>query len=266
MIIEIKEVAAIPEAVVLHFSGELDVDSIKSLIDSFHQIDSQNKRFVIAEVGNVSMISSAVLGEFMGIRKLLFEKEGDLVFAGMNMDIRTKFSLMGATKIFRIFTDVRSAINSFKWQKCISPEIIEVTFPANLHLVPPIRQLASRIAKQKGYGIRDSFRIETIVDEICNNAVEHGKQGDDQSISLKIGVDQRQIEFDVVNASDPEKLAALKKLLKPKEDDEVKSDDKRGRGLALIKMLSDELSVDCSENGTIVHVKKVREEKNGISN
>lgn len=266
MVIEIKEVATFPEVVILHFSGQLDVDSIKAIISSFQQVIDSNKKFAVAEVGNVNMISSAALGEFMGLRKQLLEKDGDLVFAGMNMDIRTKLSLMGATKIFRFFNDVRSSLNAFKWQKGVTPEVINVTIPSNLHLVPPLRQLASRIAKQKGYGIKDSFRIETIVDEICNNAIEHGKQGMDQNINMNIKVDQKQIEFDVVNASDPEKLATLKALLKPKKNNEVRSDEKRGRGLALIKMLSDELSVDCSESGTIVHVKKVREEKNGIPN
>lgn len=265
MIVEIKEVAATPEAVILQFNGELDVDCIKSLIDSFNDIDA-DKKYIIADVGNVDLISSAAIGEFMGVRKMMLEKNGDLVFAAMNLEIRTKLSLMGANKIFRFFNDVRAAVQFYKKQSSTIPEVLEISFPANLQMVPPIRQLSSRIAKQKGYGIRDSFRIETIVDEICNNAIEHGKQGENQSIDLRIGVDNKQIELDVLNESDPEKIATLKMLLKPKEEHELKSDAKRGRGLSLIKMLSDELSVECSEKGTIVHVKKVREEKNGIPN
>lgn len=266
MIVDIKEVAATPEAVILQFSGELDFESIKSLVDAFKKIDTSSRKYAIAEVGKISMISSAALGEFMGFRKTLLEKDGDLVFAAMNMDIRAKFTSMGATKIFRIFNDVRSALNAFKWQQGLVPEVINLTFPANLHLVPPVRQLASRIAKQKGYGNKDSFRIETIIDEICNNAIEHGKKGEDQNISVKIDIDQKQIEFDVINTSDPEKLETLKALLKPTHEQKIHSEEKRGRGLSLIKMLSDELSVDCSEKGTVVHVKKVREVKNGISN
>jgi len=196
----------------------------------------------------------------MGGRKRLIEKGGDLVLAGLKMDIRTKLGLMGATKIFRIFSDIRSALNSYKWENGSHPEQVKISFPSNLNIVPPVRQLVSRITKQKGYGNRDSFRIETIVDEVCNNAVEHGKQGDDQRINLQLQIDPDKVEIDVVNTSDPDKVESLKTLLHPHEIGEIKAEEKRGRGLALIKMLSDELSVNCSESGTSVHVKKKREE------
>ena len=100
MIVDIKEVAATPEAVILQFSGELDFESIKSLVDAFKKIDTSSRKYAIAEVGKISMISSAALGEFMGFRKTLLEKDGDLVFAAMNMDIRAKFTSMGATTKF----------------------------------------------------------------------------------------------------------------------------------------------------------------------
>jgi anti-anti-sigma factor len=259
MIIEIKEV---PEAgaVILQFSGELSSNSITKLSDCFNKIEKAGKYYAIADMSAARLISSAALGEFMGGRKRLIERGGDLVFACLDMELRSKLAMMGATKIFRIYNDIRSAIQSFNWQSGKHPDQIKITFPSNLTLVPPIRQLTSRIAKQKGYSNRDAFRIETIVDEICNNAVEHGKQGDDQIIDFKIDIDPKKIELDITNISDPNKISSLKKLLKPKEVSELDTEEKRGRGLALIKMLSDELSVNCSEKGTVVHVKKIREE------
>jgi anti-sigma regulatory factor (Ser/Thr protein kinase) len=196
----------------------------------------------------------------MGGRKRLIELGGDFVFACLDMELRSRFAMMGATKIFQIFNDIRSAIKSLNWQSGRNPDRIKISFPSNLTLVPAIRQLTSRIAKQKGYSNRDAFRIETIVDEICNNAVEHGKQGNDQTIDFAIEIDPKKIELDITNTSDPEKISSLKKLLKPKEVKELSTEETRGRGLALIKMLSDELSVNCSEKGTVVHVKKIREE------
>jgi len=260
MIIETKEVAAIPDAIILQLTGDLGFECITQLSDSFIQIEKSDKKYAIVDMTKVNLISSAALGEFMGGRKRLIEKGGDLVFAGLKMDIRTKLGLMGATKIFRIFSDIRSALNSYKWENGSHPENIKVKFPSNLSIVPPVRQLISRIAKQKGYGNRDSFRIETIVDEICNNAVEHGKQGNDQCINVHLQIDPEKIELDIINTSDPDKIESLKTLLQPHEIGDAKPDEKRGRGLALIKMLSDELSVNCTEIGTSVHVKKKREE------
>ena len=159
-------------------------------------------------------------------------------------------------------SDIRTALNAYKWEIQRQPEKIHLSFPPFLKVVPPLRQLVSRIARQKGYGSRDAFRIETIVDEICNNAVEHGKSGPKECIDLTVTIDPDKIEIDVRNMSDPEKIPALTALLVPDnpESTPAKPDMKRGRGLSLIKMLSDELSVDCTEKGTSVHVTKVREE------
>lgn len=259
--IEINEVPKTQNALVMRFDGELDSASVKKINESFAQICKLQKSYCIADMSSVGSFSSAALGELMRGRQILIERNGDLVFSGMSLDVRTKFSLIGANKIFRFYSDIRSALNAYKWEIEKNPEQIRLSFPPNLNIVPPVRQFVSRVARQKGYSMRDSFRIETIVDEVCNNAVEHGKQGNEYTIDLVVNIDPEKVEFDVKNLSDPAELESLKSLLKPKEDNEnSKPEGKRGRGLALIKMLSDELTVDCSENGTSVHVKKARRE------
>jgi anti-anti-sigma factor len=262
MKIEIKEIPGTESVSILHFSGDLISESVQRINECFNTLISRSQQFAIVDMTTVNLISSAALGEFMGCRKRLVEQGGDLVFTGLSLEMRTKLNLMGATKIFRIYTDIRTAINSYKWEIERQPEKIHISFPPYLKIVPPLRQLVSRIARQKGYGNRDSFRIETIVDEICNNAVEHGKAGPGEMIDLTVTIDPDKIEIDVRNMSDPEKVASLTALLVPDnhEGEQFDPNLKRGRGLSLIKMLSDELSVDCTEQGTSVHVKKVREE------
>ena len=260
--IEINEVPGTQNALIVSFKGELNSQSINKISDLFDKVDSDSKKFIIAEMSEVSIISSAALGVFMGGRIRLVEKGGDLVFSTLHIEIRTKLNLLGANKIFRFYNDTRSAINAYKWEYEKNPEHLHLSFPPFLKLVPPIRSLVSRMARHKGYGNRDSFRIETIVDEVCNNAIEHRLQGQDQPIEIKVKIDPSKIEIDVTSISDPEKMHALNALLKPdgENNPQWKSDEKRGRGLALIKMLSNELSVDCNESGTSVHVKKLREE------
>jgi len=262
MKIEIQEVPGAAGIVILHFSGDLLSDGVERINKCFADVGKKGKTYAIAEMIEVTLISSAALGEFMGCRKRLVEQGGDLVFCGISLEMRTKLNLMGATKIFHMYSDRRTALNSYKWKIERQPERIDVTFPPYLKIVPPLRQLVSRIARQKGYGNRDSFRIETIIDEICNNAVEHGKPGNKSPIDLSVVIDPDKIEIDVRNQSDPEKVASLTALLLPEngEIDKLKPDVKRGRGLTLIKMLADELSVDCTDQGTSVRVKKAREE------
>lgn len=92
--------------------------------------------------------------------------------------------------------------------------------------------------------------------------MEHGRPGPDEHIDITVIIDPDKIEIDVRNMSDPEKIESLTTLLLPENENvsRLKPDLKRGRGLTLIKMLSDELSVECTERGTCVRVKKVREE------
>lgn len=260
--IEIKEIPGSELVRVISFSGDLTSDCVQEINNAFESNIPQVSCFVIAEMSQVDLISSAALGEFMGCRKRLLEHGGELVFSGIKLDIRTKLNLMGASKIFRIYTDIRSAIAAYKWEIERKPETIHVQFPPFLTIVPPLRQLVSRVARQKGYGHRDAFRIETIVDEVCNNAIEHGKPDSTEMVDLMVTIDPNKIEIDVRNISDPEKLETLTSLLVPDGTPHPKSkpDVKRGRGLTLIKMLSDELSVENTEHGTSVHVKKVREE------
>jgi anti-anti-sigma factor len=262
MEITIQEVTGNEGVVILHFSGDLVSECVQRINESFSTLVKKPKIYAIADMTNVSLISSAALGEFMGCRKRLIEQGGDLVFTGLNLELRTKLNLMGATKIFRMYSDLRSALNSYKWEIERQPEKIHISFPPFLKIVPPLRHLVSRIARQKGYGNRDSFRIETIVDEVCNNAVEHGRPGADDLIDLTVIIDPDRIEINVRNMSDPDKAASLTTLLLPDnhELEKIKPDVKRGRGLTLIKMLSDELKVECTERGTVVRVKKAREE------
>ena len=258
---EINNVPNTKNAVVLKISGELDSHCIKKLNECFDTIRKSNRNFIITEMSDVTVISSASLGELIGVRKQLIENGGDLVCCGLSIEIRTKLNLIGASRVFRFYSDIRSALNAYRWEIEQNPEKVELTLPPFLKLVPPVRQLMNRIAHQKGYGIRDSFRIETITDEICNNAVEHGTQDVQKKINLSIKIDPQKVEIDVCNANDPDQIESLNTFLtQTKEGRESMVEEKRGRGLALIKLLSDELSIDCSETGTCVHVKKARRE------
>lgn len=259
--IEVTQSEVVPEATIVRFEGDLDTGSISQISNCFDLVLERNGTFVIGEMSQVTSISSAALGELMGGRKALVEQEGDLVLVGLNLGIRTKLTMMGANKIFKFYNDVRSAINAYKWEFEGKTESVSVSLPPVLKFVPAVRQMVSRLARQKGYSQRDSFRIETIVDEICNNAVEHGLGDQTENVKIAVGIDRKKVEIKVESVSDPEKIKALKDLLKPMEGErKVQVDEKRGRGLALIKMLSNELNIDFSENGTSVHATKLKEE------
>lgn len=250
------------EIAVLKVSGFLDFSGIAMLSKFFDRIASENRSFVIVDLTGIEAMCSAALGEFMGYRKRFVERGGSIVFAGLSGNIRSKLTLLGANKIFSFYQDVRSAINAYLWDYKKQSKSIAVSFPADLALVPPMRQLASRLVRQKGYSVKDAFRIETIVDEVCNNAVEHGLGGQENAVEVRIAVDKEKVDINVSNKSAPEKVAVLREHIKPQVPGgtHIGADDRRGRGLALIRMLSNDMDVDITERGTTVHVTKLREE------
>jgi anti-anti-sigma factor len=257
---EISSDESCAEVAVLKISGYLDFSGITMLSGFFETIVSEERGYVIVDMSGVEAICSAALGEFMGYRKRLVERGGNLVFAGLAGNVRSKLTLLGANKIFSFYQDVRGAINAYRWDYKKHSKSVSIAFPSFLKFVPPVRQFASRLAKQNGYSNKDAFRIETIVDEVCNNAVEHGEAGKGGEVEISVSINKERVALSVSNRSDPEKVAMLKELVKPAMPNHVGDDDRRGRGLALIKMLSNELEVEITERGTSVHVTKLREE------
>ena len=84
-----------------------------------------------------SLISSVAL-RVDGCKKAACGEGWRPVLAGLKIEIRTKLNLMGATKIFRIFSDNRSALNAYKWQvernsngSCNISAIFEIVPPAS---------------------------------------------------------------------------------------------------------------------------------------
>jgi anti-anti-sigma factor len=260
--IEVTQSELAPDITIVRFEGDLDNASIRSVSDSFALLLEKHTAYVVADLSKVTMLSSAALGELMGGRKALIEHGGDLVLACLSLPLKTKLTLLGANRIFKFHSDIRTAINAYRWEFEGRSEAFDLSFPPELRFVPAVRQLASRLATQKGYGRRDAFRIETIVDEICNNAIEHAPTGSRESVAMHITIDRRKIGIDVVNTSDPAKLKSLKTFIDPqaKPVQHQGDDDRRGRGLALVKLLSNELNIDFSEQGTSVHATKFKEE------
>jgi anti-anti-sigma factor len=259
--IAIIDIPEQPEACLIRLAGDLD-DRNSAMDDCFTRIISGEKTHVIADMSGVTMITSAAIGKLLGAKKRLLEKKGDLVLAAVDVKHKMQLNLMGVNKIFKIFNDLRAATSAYAWDVKHEPEQVKISFPSDLRIVPPVRHFISQALRNKGYSDRDSFRIETIVDEICNNAVQHGVEQSNDNITLRMKVNWDKVELDAENISDPQKIDSLNihlNNLKNTIKSHTYADGKRGRGLALVKMLASELSANVTPAGTTVHVTKLKE-------
>ena len=260
--IEITDIPSMPEVCLVRLNGDLDIDSVSAIDRCFSRHADSTKKHAIADMSNVTLVASAALGKLLGIKRRFVERGGDLVLAAMSLELKMKFVLMGANKIFKIHNDLRSAMNAYAWEVKHETEHIRLSFPSQLAIVPAVRNFVSQVMLHKGYNDRDSFRIETIVDEICNNAVQYGSHEEHDNITLRIKVDWEKVELDAENISDPGKGDMLRMYMNNmKNDVRIHEDEKRGRGLALVKMLASELKADVTDKGTMVHVTKLKEEQ-----
>ncbi len=247
-----------PRIILLHFHGDLNATDCEATSAVFQSIIDGGKFFIMAVLENVTFISSPFLGEWMGCKLRLTEKGGDLVLVGLPLVQREKLVQMGADRIFRFFPDTHSAYRNWQWDHGDAVQTLRIDMPPQLAAVPAVRRFASGIARQKGYSSRDAFRIETIVDEIANNAVEHGDAGQ-KAISLEFKIDRKRFELQVRNRTRPEKAEHLKKMLN--EVSEAKGGfGARGRGIALVKLISKSIDVSIDNAGTKVTVTKLRED------
>jgi anti-anti-sigma factor len=257
----IEEIPQAPEICLIRLSGDLDARSAAVFDRCLADSRVNEKKFSIVDMSGVTMIASVALGKLLGLKHRFSEKGGDLVLAAISLDIKMKCVLMGVDRIFKMFSDLHSAMNTYTWDVMHEAENVKISFPPQIGVVPAIRRFVSGVMAQKGYKGRDSFRVETIVDELCNNAVEYGSKGENDNITLRMRIDWEKIELDAENVSDPAKRDQLQAFMSNVSCEVPHDGDfKRGRGLALVKLLSSDFSADITDVGTIVHVTKIKED------
>ncbi len=250
-----------PDITLMVFKGDLDAGMVKRIEREFAKLNALGRILIIADFSRVKFISSPVVGELMGCRERLIEKGGNLILIKLSKDIRQKFELMGANQVFDVSTDEKTAISKLYWENQNKPDEVNLSFTPNLNLVPNIRTFISNIVLQKGYPHKDVFRIETIVDEICNNAIEHGENGENDEIKLKCLIDKFKIDLRVTNKTNDKNVTQLQQLIDNEDKSNPQQDSKRGRGIRLVKMLSSSLKVEISRQGTMVQITKYKEKE-----
>lgn len=145
---------------------------------------------------------------------------------------------------------------------------IKITLPRNAYFMSGIRDFTLQmVMNMTGFSEQWAFRFQSVVDELCNNAIEHGS-GDGSEIhvtfiskrgeSIEIKVEDTQTGKVKRTADD------MKKILEEKlQENHLLSTSIRGRGLAqIVYPWTDELKFEDGDNGgLVVHAKKNLQEK-----
>ena len=142
------------------------------------------------------------------------------------------------------------------------PVKITITLPTNAYFMSGIRNFTlGLIRNMTEFSEQWAFRFQSIVDELCNNAIEHGSEpGKDITITF-ISTPKDSIEIcvnDTGTAKNKMKAADLQKLIKERRDPSYINKGIRGRGLSkIVSEWTDELEIKDNEMGGLqIRVKK----------
>jgi anti-sigma regulatory factor (Ser/Thr protein kinase) len=150
--------------------------------------------------------------------------------------------------------------------KTSSPEskFIEITITLHTHayFISGIRDFTLNLIKNTSdFSEQWAYRFQSIVDELCNNAIEHGsKEGDAITIVFQ-NEPSKYIQIyveDKGNGSNPMNADEINKIVEARKKESILNGLIRGRGLPkIVAEWSDELEFTNLENkGIKVRVKK----------
>jgi len=138
---------------------------------------------------------------------------------------------------------------------------LKMAIPSEFNFVPGVRTCIARIASNFGFDDRETYHIETVIDEICNNAVEYGARGRGSKIILAAKFKTGEMDL-TVRDSGRKKFNVEKvfkhniQLLQERVSKDVLEQPTRGRGLIIVQKLVDKLEIKPSWSGTIVRIIK----------
>lgn len=154
--------------------------------------------------------------------------------------------------------DIATTIRSNKTQ----PVKITITLPTHAYFMSGIRDFTlSLIRNTTDFSEQWAYRFQSVVDELCNNAIEHGsKPGEEIKITF-IYTPDNSIEItveDTGTGEHPKKAAELKTLIDNQVEKNLPMTSLRGRGLSkIVHEWTDELEfIDKPEGGLKVRVRK----------
>ena len=153
---------------------------------------------------------------------------------------------------------------------------ITITLPTNAYFMSGIRDFTLTMIKNTtNFPEKWAFRFQSIVDELCNNAIEHGSSpGSEIRISF-IHAKEQYLEICVEDTgTGPDSINAegLTKLLAEKKTPGYVFTGIRGRGMVkIVSEWTDEMKIeDRPEGGLRITVKKtlkdIRQNDSGLKN
>lgn len=139
---------------------------------------------------------------------------------------------------------------------------ITITFPTNAYFISGLRDFTLNIVKNTtNFSEKWAFRFQSIIDELCNNAIEHGSA---PGADIRVTFYHKKEDYleivveDTGTGKTPLKAEDMKKVYSERTEPGYVFSGIRGRGLAkIVGEWTDELDFEDRPNGGLkVRIKK----------
>jgi len=147
-----------------------------------------------------------------------------------------------------------------------NPYVIKMRFPSDLDYIPPVRKFVAETLQVNQFSPKFAYRSEVIVDEICHNAIIHGSRTMDATVEIDCKIFPDRFEFEANDqGGKKDDLDRLKKAVKNADEkiaeSVIEKEDKRGLGLEIVRLLSENVKLEISDNNmTTVRIVRKRED------
>jgi len=146
--------------------------------------------------------------------------------------------------------------------KSEKPIKISITLPGNAYFMSGIRDFTLTLIKNTtNFAEKWAFRLQSVVDELCNNAIEYGSSEGEDILVTFIHEKEQYIEIiveDTGTGKHKTTATEMNKLLEDRKNENYKFTGIRGRGLAkIVSEWTDEIEfIDREGGGLKIRVKK----------
>jgi anti-sigma B factor antagonist len=93
--------------------GYLDSSTFPQLQEHLDNLLREGNHYYLLDLENLTYISSAGLGVLMGILREVREKQGDLKIINMSDKIERVFSLLGFSRLMKVYSSEEEALEAF---------------------------------------------------------------------------------------------------------------------------------------------------------
>ncbi len=245
-----------PGLAIINIASPLDIPAIVPFKTAIEGCVEKGNVFVVVDLENINFMDSPFVGTLMGCRKSLQQRGGDLAICSASQFLQDRLSIMGLDRVFHFYATPQSAISDFHFLG--SKEQFTLVLPSHRNCVTFLRRLVCSVLAKKGFKSKLIFHIETIVDELANNAVDYSGSSV-KSFSASLAISRKKIVLVVKNSRINLDKVAISLLFGKYQNPEVNMEATRGRGIPLIKMLSNSVNLDVSQTEIIVQVTKIVE-------